>query len=149
MKSTVFASCLLAFALSGQAAVAGNVLIKAEEASLPSPPATANVSLVTRGLTRKPSVTMTSPGASVSSPFNLQLKFEAHGGSTIKPGTLRVIYERSPNVDLTDRLKPFVTADGVEMTGAEAPPGKHIIKVTILDSDNREGTAVFTLNVLK
>jgi hypothetical protein len=149
MKSIVVASCLLALALTGETAHAGNVLINQEEASLPAPPTTASVSLVTRGITRKPNVILTSPEASVSSPFNLQFKFEAHGGSKIKPNTFRIVYMRTPNVDLTARVKPFLTADGVEMTGAEVPPGQHMIKVTIADSENREGSAVFTLNVLK
>jgi hypothetical protein len=149
MKSLVFASCLLALMPISGTAHAGNTLIKSEEASLPPPSTSASVTLVTRGITRKPNVILTSPGASVTSPFDLQFKFEAHGGSKIKPNTFHIIYLRTPNVDLTARVKPFVTTDGVDMTGAEAPPGKHMIKVTVSDSDNREGSAVFTLNVLK
>jgi hypothetical protein len=149
MKSTVFVWCLVALFLGGRGASAGEVLIKTEEAALPPPPTTTSVSLVTRGLTRKPGVILTSPEGSVSSPFNLQFKFEAHGGSKIKPNTFHLIYLRTPNVDLTARVKPYVTADGVEMIGAEAPPGHHMIKAVISDSENREGSAVFTLNVLK
>jgi|ERR1041385_8726601 hypothetical protein len=149
MRTIVIALCVLTLSLIGETAHAGNVLIKAEEASLPAPPTTASVTLVTRGITRKPNVILVTPGASVSSPFNLQFKFEAHGGSHIKPGTFRMIYMRTPNVDLTARVKPFVTAAGVDMAGAEVPPGQHIIRVTISDSENREGSAVFTLNVLK
>jgi hypothetical protein len=149
MKSAVLGCCLLALALSGHAASAGDVLIRPEEAALPSPPTTAGVALVTRGLTRKPNVILTSPGGSVSSPFNLQFKFEAHGGSKIKPNTFHLIYLRTPNVDLTARVKPYVTADGVEMNGAVVPPGQHMIKATVADSENREGSAVFVLNVLK
>ena len=149
MRARVFGCCLLALVLSAHSAGAGTVLIKPEEAALPALPATTTVALVTRGITRKPSVTLASPEASVSSPFDLRFKFQAHGGSRIKPNSFHLIYLKSPNVDLTDRVKPFVTADGVQVTGAEAPPGKHMLKVTITDDDNREGTAVFVLNVLK
>ena len=149
MRSVVFGGCLLALALSGRAAVAGGVLIKPEEAALPSPPSATAVSFVTRGITRKPNVILTSPEASVTSPFELQFKFQAHGGSTIQPNSFHLIYLKSPNVDLTARVKPYMTADGVDMAGAEAPPGKHMIKVLISDSENREASAVFTLNVLK
>jgi hypothetical protein len=149
MRSMIFGWGLLALALNGQTATAGNVLIRAEEAALPSPPTTASVTLMTRGITRKPDVIFTSPRGSVSSPFNLQLKFEAHGGSKIKPGSFHLIYLKTPNVDLTARVKPFVTENGADMIDAEAPPGQHMIKATISDSENREGSAVFTLNVLK
>jgi hypothetical protein len=148
MKSTVFVCCLLALVLSGHGASAGEVLIKPEEAALP-PPTTASVTLITRGLSRKPEVILTSPGGSVTSPFNLQIKFEPHGGSKIKPNTFHLIYLKTPNVDLTARVKPYVTADGVEMIGAEAPPGQHMIKAVISDSENRESSTVFTLNLLK
>jgi hypothetical protein len=149
MRSMIFGCGVLALALGGQPASAGTVLIKSEEAALPSPPTTTSVALVTRGITRKPNVILASPEASVSSPFNLQLRFQAHGGSHIEPNSFHMIYLKSPNVDLTDRVKPYVTADGVQVTGAEVPPGKHMIKVTITDTDNREGSAVFFLNVLK
>jgi hypothetical protein len=33
------------------------------------------------------------------------------------------------------------------MADAEAPVGQHTIKATILDSDKREGLAVFTLSI--
>lgn len=149
MRYLILGICLLGLVVADQPARAGTVLIKPEEAALPSPPDAPTIALVTRGITRKPSVVLTSPEASVSSPFNLNFKFQAHGGSTIKPDTFHLIYLKNPNVDLTARVKPFVTADGVNMTGAEAPPGKHTIKVLISDDANREGSFVFVLNVLK
>ncbi len=149
MRSLLFGCCLLALALSGQVARAGTVLITAEEANLPPPATAKNVTYVTRGITRRPSIILVSPEAGVTSPFTLQFKFEAHGGSTIKPNSFHLIYLRSPNVDLTGRAKPFETADGVTMVGAEAPPGQHMLRVMISDSANREASTVFTLNVLK
>lgn len=146
MRSIVFGCCLLALFLSGHAASAGNVLITPEEAALPSAP---GVTLATRGITRKPNIRMTSPKASVSAPFNLQFKFQAHGGSKIKPSSFHLIYLKTPNVDLTARVRPYVTPEGVDVPEAEAPPGQHMIKATIADSENREGSAVFVLNILK
>ena len=137
----VFGWCFLALALSGQPVSAGSVLIKPEEAALPpAPDATA---LVSRGITRRPDVVLTSPQASVTSPFDLEFKFQAHGGSSIKPNSFRLVYLKEPNLDLTARVKPYVTANGVEMVGAEAPPGRHIITVKISDSADREDIGQF------
>jgi hypothetical protein len=149
MRFRLFIWCLLALALSGHAASAGSVLIKAAEAALPPAPAAANLALATRGITRRPNVILVSPEASVTSPFNLDFKFRAHGGSAIKPDSFHLIYLKKPTVDLTARVKPFVTAKGVKMEGAEAPPGRHAIKVTIADSAGRKTSAIFVLNVLK
>jgi len=148
-KIFVFALCLFALGLDARAASAGTVLIRADEAALPAAPPAAGIALTTRGITRRPNVVLVSPAASVTSPFNLELKFEAHGGSTIKPNSFQVLYLKKPNVDLTARVIPYTTPMGVNMVGAEAPPGKHTIKVKIVDSDGREGSAVFVVNVLK
>lgn len=88
-----------------------------------------------------------SPGDSVASPLKLQLKFESFGGAKIDPDSVKVIFLRSPNVDLTARVKPFVQADGINMQDAELPPGDYTVRVDIKDSDGRPGTAIFTLKV--
>jgi hypothetical protein len=142
MRSILFAGCLSALAVNG-AATAGEVLIKPEEAALPPAPSLSN----TRALTRKPEVILVSPAASVSSPFELHLKFQAHGGSRIDPSSFHLIYLKSPNIDLTERVKRFVTAQGLDMVDAEAPPGQHTMKALISDSEDRDGSAVFTLSV--
>ena len=149
MKFKILVLCFLAFALNCHGARAGEVLIKPDEAALPPAPAAAKIVLATRGLTRRPNVTLLSPAASVTSPFTLRLQFRAHGGSTIKPSSIEALYLKKPNVDLTGRVAPFVTAKGVDMVGAEAPPGRHVIKVMIKDSAGRQGSAVFVVNVLK
>lgn len=142
MRSIFFVSCILALVANGSAN-AGKVLIKPEEAALPPAPTPSN----TRALTRKPEIILISPAVSVNSPFELRLKFRAHGGSRIEPSSFRLIYLKSPNIDLTERVRPYVTAQGLEMADAEAPIGQHMIKALISDSDNREGSTIFTLTV--
>jgi hypothetical protein len=77
----------------------------------------------------------------------LQLKFESFGGAKIDPDSVKVIFLRSPNVDLTSRVKPFIQSDGINMLDAELPPGEYMVRVDIKDSDGRPGTAMFTLKV--
>jgi hypothetical protein len=145
----VLGGCFLALALSSHTASAGDVLIKPEEAALPPSTGASKVPLTTRAITRRPDLHLVSPDKAVTSPFNLQLKFQAHGGSTIRPDSFHLIYLKNPIVDLTPRVQPYVTANGVEMAGAEAPPGRHMIEAKISDSDGRESSDVFVLNVIK
>ncbi len=145
----VLGCCLFALALSSQAASAGDVLIKPEEAALPPSTNATKVPLTTRAITRRPDLTLVSPEKAVASPFNLQFKFQAHGGSSIKPDSFRLIYLKNPTVDLTARVRPYVTASGVEMMGAQAPPGQHMIEAKISDSDGHESSIVFVLNVIE
>jgi hypothetical protein len=149
MRFMIVGGCFLALALGSNAANAGEVLIKPEEAALPPSSNASKIPLTTRAITRRPDLTLVSPDKAVTSPFKLQLKFQAHGGSTIKPDSFHLIYLKSPVVDLTARVRPYVTQNGVEMTGAEVPPGQHTIEAKISDSDGRESSGVFVLDVIK
>ena len=120
-------------------------LITEEEAKLPPPKGA--VAADRRGILRGPKVEFVSPGESVASPLKLQLKFESFGGAKIDPDSVKVTFLRTPNVDLTSRIKPFVQADGINMLDAELPPGDYTMRVDIKDSDGRPGTAIFTLKV--
>jgi hypothetical protein len=145
MRFIIFAWCFLA--LSAQAARAGNILIKSEEAALPTSTNVPKTASGTRALTRRPDIFLVSPARPVSSPFDLRLKFQAHGGSSIKPESFHLIYLKNPVVDLTARVRPFVTPNGVDMPEAEAPAGTHMIEARISDSSDREFSGVFVLNV--
>lgn len=120
-------------------------LITEEEAKLPPPKGA--VAVDQRGIMRGPKVEFVSPGDSASSPLRLVLKFQSYGGAKIDPDSVRVIFLRTPNVDLTPRVKPFVQPDGINMQDAELPPGEYTVRVDIKDSDGRPGTSIFTLKV--
>nr|WP_234681242.1 hypothetical protein [Bradyrhizobium sp. Oc8] len=127
------------------AARAATQLITEEEAKLPPPKGA--VAADRRGILRGPKVEFVSPSDSVSSPLHLVLKFDSFGGAKIDPDSVKVMFLRTPNVDLTARVKPFIQADGINIQDAELPPGDYTVRVDVKDSDGRPGTAVFTLKV--
>ena len=122
-------------------------LISAKEAALPS----ASGTLATRGISRGPSVKLVSPEAdtAVSSPIDFKVHFEARGEGKIDPNSVKVVYMKSPFVDLTPRLKGAISPQGIDFAKADVPPGSHTIRVTVKDVDGRETNSVFTLNVTK
>ena len=120
-------------------------LITQEEAKLPPPKGA--IAADRRGILRGPKVEVVTPSEEVHSPLRLQLKFEAFGGAKINPESVRVIYLRTPNVDLTPRIKPFIQPDGIDMPDAELPPGDYTVRVDVKDSEGRPGTISFTLKV--
>ncbi len=128
-------------------AKAAQVLITAEEAALPPPKGA--VAADRRGITRGPKVdVMMTGGEQLHSPMHLQLKFEPYGGAKIDPDSVKVTYLRTPNVDLTPRVKSFVQATGIDMPDVELPAGEHMVRVDIKDSDGRIGTTSFVLKVV-
>jgi hypothetical protein len=122
-------------------------LITAKESSLPA----ASGTFATRGISRGPSVKLNSPEADtlINSPFDFKVLFEARGEGKIDPNSVKVVYMKSPFVDLTPRLKSAITPTGINFSKAEVPPGTHTIRVTVKDMDGRETNQVITLVVNK
>ena len=127
------------------AAGASHVLITADEAKLPPPKGA--ITADRRGITRGPKIEVIVDGQQVHSPVHLQLKFESFGGAKIDPDSIKVTYMKTPTVDLTDRIKSFVQASGMDMPDAELPPGDHMIRVDIKDSEGRIGSTSFELKI--
>lgn len=127
-------------------AYAGHVaLITDEEAKLPPPKGA--IATDRRGITRGPKVELIDNKEPVHSPMHLQLKFESYGGAKIDPDSVKVTYMRTPNVDLTGRVKPFVQPAGIDMPDVQLPVGDHMVRVDIKDSDGRMGSTSFVLKV--
>jgi hypothetical protein len=120
------------------------VLISADEAKLPP---SNDSSAKSRGITRGPKVELVSQARAIRSPARLKLRFQAFGGAKIDLGKVKVVYLRKPSVDLTPRVKPFINDNGIDVPAAEMPPGDHVLRVDIADSDGRVGTVSFLLNV--
>ena len=133
---------------NAQAVRAGEVqLITAAEAKLP--PLKGALPSASRGITRGPRVELVDAPSdgSLHSPMHLQLKFQAFGGAQIDPNAVQITYLKSPEVDLTSRVKPFVQASGIDVPAAGLPPGDHVFRVDVKDTDGRSGTTSFTLKV--
>jgi hypothetical protein len=120
-------------------------LITSKEAALPA----ASGALATRGISRGPAVKLNSPEADtpISSPFDFKVLFEARGEGKIDPNSVKVVYLKSPFVDLTPRLKSAITPTGINFSKAEVPPGTHTIRITVKDMDGRETNQVVTIVV--
>jgi hypothetical protein len=121
-------------------------LITAEEAALPNPP---DAAMTMRGISRGPSIEQVSPpeNKSVKSPVALVIKLSARNNEKIDKDSVKVTYVKSRPIDLTARLKPFVSDGGIDMKDAEIPPGAHLIRVDVKDSQGRTSTALLKLTV--
>lgn len=123
-------------------------LIKSDEARQ-APSAGA---ITTRGIARGPGVKLVSPdpaAVNLTSPFDLKIAFEPRGGAKIDPATTKVIYLRAVPIDLLPRVKPGLSEKGIELAGAEVPPGDHQIQVTVQDTEGRVTNSVIQIHVVK
>jgi hypothetical protein len=140
-----FAGIAIAAVVASDALPAAHVLITEQEAKLPPP----RGAIVTdrRGVTRGPKINLIDESEPVHSPMHFRVTFETFGGAKIDPDSVKVTYLKTPNVDLTPRIKSFVQNDGIDIPDVELPVGVHIVKVDVKDSDGRMGSRSFVLRI--
>jgi hypothetical protein len=144
---------LVASASAGQAAV----LITAQEAQLPrvlpagspAPPGGgASGYDKDRGTpTRPPDVIVQSPTGPVASPFPLRVTFTPHNGAHIDPNGVTVTLLTKPEVDLTNRVRPYLSAGGLNFAQPEVPPGQYRVRIELIDDAGHTGAATVDLQV--
>ncbi len=140
--------------LGGSIAVAAPAaafqLVTSDEAALPDGTV---ATLKLRGSpTHRPSIVVVwpSPDAGlVHSPLDVKLKFHAFGGARIDPETVVVTYVKQPAIDITQRIASFISADGITVSSAEVPAGRHQFWIEVRDSDGRVGSAELDFEVAK
>lgn len=115
-------------------------LVTPDEAKMPAVAAKPG----TRAITRGPGVKLASP-ESVSGTFPFKVEFAPRGGSKIDPASVKVEYLRGSGVDLTARLKAGIKPEGIDVAAAQVPAGEHAFRVSVRDSEGREGKAEFKL----
>ena len=119
-------------------------LITAEEAQLPP----SGGDGPDRNITRGPGIDTVAPSpVGVQGSFRFAVKFKPRNGVEIDPAAVRVTYLREPSIDLTARLKEFISAEGIEAPSVVAPPGEHIIAIEAVDKEGRTGRGQVTLTV--
>jgi hypothetical protein len=123
-------------------------LVTAQEAALPADTLPA---LSLRGSpTRRPTAIVVSPALNaglVKSPLSLKVKLEAHGGAKIDPDTIVLTYKKTPEINITQRIMPYIGAEGIEIPDAEVPPGTHQFRIEVKDKEGRLGATEFSIQV--
>ena len=141
---TIVTTCSALLLLGAHARA--DVLITTNEAAQPP---SSDVSRNVRGITRGPSADQIAPNPkeAVHSPFELKIKFTAHNNAKVDPAAVKVIYEKHTPIELTDRLRKYMSSDGIDMPEAEVPPGTHLLRVELKDSLGRTSVSEVKLLV--
>jgi hypothetical protein len=125
----------------------GLELITAQEARLPDDPRGRSYA-VSLG----PSIMVVSPSPAagfIRSPFTLRIRFQSHGGAQIDLDSFLLTYKKVPPIDLTQRVRSFVTPEEVQIDNVEAPAGQHRIQVNLKDSRGHDAMTEFTVKIME
>ncbi len=136
------AVCLLVFFAAARSASAFELITPAEAAL---PPGKVPRVEVRGSPTRRPSINLISPPGTgaIYSPLDFKLSFSAFGGAAIDRNSVVITYIKQPDIDITSRVKAFITANGVDIAHAEVPPGLHQFWVEVRDNNgNANGREV-------
>ena len=80
-------------------------------------------------------------------PFALVVSLAPRDGAAPDPSTLHVECLKSPAIDLTPRIRPYVSQDGVNIERVTLPAGLHHFRVSISDALGRLSEKDFTVMV--
>lgn len=92
-----------------------------------------------RGHDGRPRIRVVSPkGERLTMPIAIDVRFEAEEGAAIDPASLKVIYLSLFELDISDRVQPYITSQGLLMEDAKLPTGDHTIEISIADNQGRQ-----------
>lgn len=86
---------------------------------------------------RKPGV-----GAEPSSPLDIEIQFIPRD-APVDLSTIKVTLVKIIDIDLTERVKPYVTVEGLHIKDAKLPSGEHTVRVSL--GDTKGGVTVTQL----
>lgn len=144
LSVVAIAGCLLV--ATEHSSSAATVLVTEAEGKLPLPKEIPPPS--DRGITRGPKIELEQDKAALRAPLHLKLKFKTFGGSAIDLGAMNATYIKDPAVDLTSRIKPFAQQTGIDIPDAQLPPGEHLIRFSIKDSEGRATSKIIKLKIM-
>ena len=142
-------------AASGGAVLAGSYpasggfeLITEEEAALEDMPNPVYFEITrTEG---GPFIEVLSPeaGKPYKSPVNIKVKFVPSSAFDIDIASFKAEYMKFIAIDLTPRVKDYVSKEGIDVPDAKLPSGRHTIRLSVGDVNGAVTRRIFTVEVI-
>ena len=157
---SVFPMLLLVLAAGGASCLSaadqeGLWLITPDEAATPAAVVDPD-EIRTRGLFQRaaplpdsgPDIQIEQPGLdqALRPPLDIAISFIPRR-SPVDLSTLKVTLVKLVNIDLTDRLRQYVSAEGLRLTQVQLPSGEHVVRLSLSDQAGGKTVKEITLNV--
>jgi len=81
-------------------------------------------------------------------PINLHINFQSHTPEqVIDMASLRVKYLKFLDLDITEKIRPYIKENSIVIQKMDLPEGNHRIKIKICDFQNNESIKIIRIQV--
>jgi len=96
-----------------------------------------------------PSIEVITPldGGQSQVPFEIVVNFSPRH-APVDVSTVRVHVVKFVAINITKRVKPFISEQGIHIPDAKVPPGKYIVRVRVEDADGGRSVRNISLEVM-
>jgi hypothetical protein len=97
-----------------------------------------------------PQIILRSPqeGLKMTCPVDLDIRFESSNGVAVDVNSLRVQVRKIWDFDITKHVRPYASSEGIRMTNATFPRGRHTITLTIADHEGGMSSRTITVEIV-
>ena len=88
-----------------------------------------------------------SDGGKASGPIEIQINFVPKTGP-VDVNSLKVTVVKFLSIDITDRLRDYVSPSGIQVKEAKIPAGKHIVRISVADVQGARSVKEIEFEVL-
>ena len=95
-----------------------------------------------------PEISLVRPkdGGTYAGPFEIDVRFVPRA-APVDLNTLNVEYVKLWGIDITGRVRPYVTSQGIKLQNAQFPSGNHRVKISIADVAGNFSSRTFSVRV--
>ena len=86
-------------------------------------------------------------GSESTSPLEILIHFEPKE-SAVDTSTVEVTLIKFFNIDITDRVLPYLTSDGIHIKAAELPSGEHTVRLMVKDKDGNTSAKELIVKIM-
>jgi hypothetical protein len=80
------------------------------------------------------------------SPLEIQVRFYPNPAA-VNPESVKVQLVKFISIDITDRVKPYLSESGINVKEANIPAGKHLVRITVSDGEGETSSREIELQV--